>query len=220
MFRDFELLCMSNDLEAEDVLSECEFLVREDGACMGGVVWSPTAATCKLNAHELVTLHLATRHPQAKSVLGFLESLWRDNCWCASFGSAPARACPTLDRTLASPTSLKYKALMMRLCFAWSRNLVAMATASLCSLLNLANMPPSCCPSVSEKRKAFSAYWPFMRTRFAFREILQPSASDQPGQSHRSTTQSQHHCRICQMVSNEKKAQTHQQSRLTLLLAD
>ncbi|OLP79847.1 hypothetical protein AK812_SmicGene39801 [Symbiodinium microadriaticum] len=29
-FQDFELLCMSNDLEAEDVLSKCEFLERED----------------------------------------------------------------------------------------------------------------------------------------------------------------------------------------------
>ena len=32
-FQDFELLCMSNDLEAEDVLSKCEFLEREDGMC-------------------------------------------------------------------------------------------------------------------------------------------------------------------------------------------
>ncbi|CAE7657679.1 unnamed protein product [Symbiodinium sp. CCMP2456] len=37
MFRDFELLCMSNDLEAEDVLSKCEFLVREDSGIVDTV---------------------------------------------------------------------------------------------------------------------------------------------------------------------------------------
>ena len=55
-FRDFELLCMSNDLEAEDVLSKCEFLVREDGmcwcqrygsACMDGVASRPIAGPRK-----------------------------------------------------------------------------------------------------------------------------------------------------------------------------